>query len=87
MGAVQATAAAADAEAAHQKMRDIAMRVETLVTRCRQALEVPSTDDVSVTRVSWLERGRLDDQKRVKQIQDDATILMKQVRAAAVICL
>jgi len=31
------------------------------------------------TRVSWLERGRLDDQHRVKQIQDDATTLMKQI--------
>jgi len=34
--------------------------------------------DTVATRVSWLERGRLADQQRIKQIQDDATTLMKQ---------
>jgi len=43
-----------------------------------EALMAQQTETL-LTRVSWLERGRLGDQQRIKQIQDDATTLMKQI--------
>lgn len=55
-----------------------AKEVEALVTRYVLQQKMTCRRQNSLCRVAWLERGRLADQARIKQIQDDGTTLMKQ---------